>query len=191
MTPETNIALCAQPSTSTHLTEIQFGELLASTHAAGPGCSPTEAEAEEHLLACEQCAAELAGLRDSLSLFRRASTAYSNDQLRRLPPMPLPARPILSPALQPAYLVAAAALVLAAFLPMQGLRQHAPQAVAPANASASAGSIIPAHPTESNEALLDDIDHEVSASVPAPMQALADPAADTDISAQTSTQRKD
>jgi len=147
--------------------------------------------AQAHLLTCEKCAAELTSLRESLSLFQQATGAYAGNELRRLPQASLPNRPMLSPflapALQPAYWLAAAAL-LAGFLPMQTLHRHALQP-APAVASSNYAE----SESESDEALLNDIDREVSASVPAPMQALADPTAtdDTDTSVQTSTQRKD
>jgi len=169
---------------SSHLTEAQFGELLA-----GPaqGESAERAASEAHLQDCEKCAAELAGLRESLSLFRDASTAYADEQFRRLPPMPAPVRPLLAPVLRPAYLAAAAALVLAAFLPMEMLWQRSHPTAPP---SASAGTIVQAYATESNEALLNDVDREVSASVPSAMQELADPTSN-DISDPNSTQRKD
>ncbi len=180
MTPDMNLTHPSQ-----HLTEAQFGELLAqSTRVESAEC----ASAEAHLLACEQCATELAGLRESLSLFRDASTAYADDQLRRLPPMPAPARLLLTPVLRPAYLATAAALVLAAFLPMQMLWQRSHPTAQP---SAPASTTVQVFATESNEVLLDDVDREVSASVPSAMQELADPTVATDISDPNSTQRKD
>jgi hypothetical protein len=177
MTPQ----LTLQPSLA-HLTEDQFGELLADT--SGPALESAKA----HLLACDQCASELAGLRDSISLFRQASNAYADNELRSLPPVSLPARGVLSPALVPTYWLAAAALFLAAILPMQSLRQHrfpAPPAVSAGTAEST---------SQSDEALLEDIDSYTSASVPAPMQALADPSfSSTGITAtiQNSDQRKD
>jgi hypothetical protein len=89
--------------------------------------------------------------------------------------------------------VAASALLMAAILPME-LRWQRRLTVAPAIATSSAP-----HTTESDDALLADIDRELSVSVPAPMQALADPTGaasyDSDASLQTSNptpqQRKD
>jgi anti-sigma factor RsiW len=163
-----------------HLSEDQFGDLLASS--AGPRL----AFAEAHLLDCDQCAAELASLRESLSLFRQASNAYADNQLRRLPPVALPARGVLSPALQPTYWAVAAAIFLTAILPLQTLRQHTFHA-APA---VSAG--MPQSASLSDEALLQDVDSYTSASVPAPMQALADPGfASTTTTIQNPVQRKD
>ena len=173
---------------SSHLTEDQFGELLAaSTRTAASGSSATEA----HLLSCEQCAAELASLRESLSFFRQASNAYADNELRHLPPVSLPARHIFSPAFAPAYwATAAAAFFLSALLPMQMLHRHAFQ---PASGIVAG---IPDRPVQSDEALLEDVDSEISASVPTPMQALAVPtddvaSVDIDSSDSTSTQRKD
>ena len=154
-----------------HLTEEQFGELIAAP-AETAAVDPSPAAA--HLRSCEQCTAELDGLRECLSVFREASTAYANNELRRMPQVKLPARrPMLFPVLTPMYWVAAAAILLAAFLPMQTLRRHATQAALPVAAGAPAASAS----SESDEALMDDVNREESASVPAPMQALADPTA--------------
>jgi hypothetical protein len=180
MTPQ----LTPQPDTArnTHLTEDQFGELLsASTNAAVLPTSPAEA----HLLACEECAAELASLRESLTLFRHASSAYADNQLRGLPQLSIPARPAHALTLEPAYWAAAAAILLAAFLPLQTLRQHPVQTAPPVAAT------VADRPAGSDEALLEDINREISASVPTPMQALADPTAGMAASVQNSTQRKD
>jgi anti-sigma factor RsiW len=177
MTPQLALHPKSEP-----LTDDQFGELLAYTDG------PALASAEAHLLACDQCASEFAGLRDSLSLFRQASNAYADNELRNLPPVSLPARGILSPTLAPTYLLAAAALFLAAILPMQSLRQHAFRAAAAVSAS------MPESASQSDEALLDDVDSYTSASVPAPMQALADPTFSSSAIAatiQNTDQRKD
>jgi hypothetical protein len=170
------------PQLATHLTEDQFGELLSRSKD-----SPS-APAEAHVLACEQCASELASLRESLSLFRQASNTYADKELRRLPPISLPTR--RSPAMEPAYWAATAALVLAAFLPMQMMHRQSLQA-APAVAITVA-----VRPAQTDEALLEDVNQAISASVPTPMQSLADPTADVasvdiDSSIPTSTQRKD
>ena len=187
MTPQATPRTGGSPLGGNHLTEDQFGELLSQP--TGVPTSETTL-AEVHLLTCEQCAAELATLRESLSLFRQASNAYADDELRNLPPMQLPARSAQTLALQPAYWAAAAAIVLAAFLPMQALRQH------PFQPAPEASTSVTDRPVQSeDEALLEGIDTEISASVPTPMQALADPtgaaSGDFDSSVSTSTQRKD
>ena len=163
----------------THLTEEQFGELLARSASTEP--SPEIALAEAHLAACEQCAAQLASLDESLTLFRKATSAYADNQLRSMPKRPIPIR---RPALQPAYWATAAALLLAAILPMQMLHRHSVP-------SAPAVSTVVDHPVESDEALLESVNTEISESVPSPMQTLADPTTTSTTSSQTSTQRKD
>jgi hypothetical protein len=173
-----------------HLTEEQFGELIAASAKTAYDASP----AETHLRCCEQCAAELATLRECLSLFREASTAYAESELRRMPQVNLGSRRrLLFPVFGPAYwMTAAAAIFLAALVPMQTLRRHATQpapAVAVSASSTTAAS-------ESDEALLEDVNREESASVPAAMQALEDPTGSTtsaviETSNQTSDQRKD
>jgi anti-sigma factor RsiW len=171
MTPEITTrsdAPAGFPCGTAHLTEEQFGDLLA---LSSPGVDRATSAAAAHLSGCGRCAAEFAGLRESLSLFRQASTAYADNELRHLPPVSLPARSLFSPALSPAYWAAAATLFLAAILPMQSLRQHSLRTVP----SVSAG--VPESTSQSDEALLDDVDRYTSASVPAPMQVLADPAA--------------
>ena len=194
MTPELTLQPdnnARRPMGEGHLTEEQFGELIAgSAKAAAAETAPAEA----HLQGCEQCAAELASLRECLSLYREASTAYADRELRRIPQVKLPARrPLLFPGLESAYWAAAAAAIfLAALLPMQTLHRRTAQpapAVAAGAASVSVGS-------ESDEALLDDVNREESASVPAAMQALEDPSGSTasagvETSNQTSDQRKD
>lgn len=186
MTPQTHIAPPA------HLTSAQMESLFASSSALPA--------AEAHLLRCEACAAELANLRDSLSLFRQASSNHASRELSTLAPLSLPNRSLLFPALQPAHWVAIAATLLIALLPLQTLRQRPLQsasAVASVSDSAQSQSEI-----QSDVALLNDVDREVSASVPTPMQALADPtqsgdSASVDIQAsgqtpdQTQSQRKD
>jgi len=173
---------------SPHLTEEQFGELLAQPAGAA---NPSIAYAEAHLVACVQCAAELAGLRESLSLFREASATHADNVLRRLPPVSVPLRGLFSPALERACLATVAAVVfLAALLPMQMLRQHAARSPA-AIATGSSGSL-----AESDEALLDNVDRDASAALPTPMQALEDPIAGVsssriDSSISPSDQRKD
>jgi anti-sigma factor RsiW len=168
----------AQPGIAgcAHLTGEQFGELLA--RSAGSLELP-DALAEAHLRACERCAAELAALRESLALFREASSAYADRQLRLLPQWRIPVR---HHGLQPAYF-AAAAILLISVIPMQMAhrRSQLPKPVVAAGA-------------ESDDALLEDVSSEVSASVPAPMQALDDPIVATENSAEsvaTSNQRKD
>jgi anti-sigma factor RsiW len=175
-----------------HLTEEQFGELIA---AFAKSAAADTALAEAHLSSCEQCSAELAGLRECLSLYREASTAYADRELRNMPQVKLPARRLLLfPAPAPAYWAAAAAIFLAALLPMQTLLRHSAQPAPTAAKLAPSAAVA----SESDEALLDDVNREESASVPTPMQALEDPTASAtstssavEITNQNSDQRKD
>jgi len=159
-----------------HLTESQFGEIFVGASMSAPSA------VEAHLLLCEQCAAELAAMRESLSVFRQASSAYAEAELRRLPQIAV--RRCAAPFFDPAYMVAAAALFLAALLPMQALHRFVSQ---PAPAMETVAAV---QPTESDRALLEDVDREASLSVPAAMQSLADPSTDG-AAVQTPTQRKD
>lgn len=170
-----------------HLTEAEFAEIIS-----GPSGTAgfTLTASEEHALTCEQCTAELDALRESLDLFREASAAYANAELRRIPAVKLPARRMLPFPLRPVYLAAAAALVLASVIPMQLLHQRS-QKIARQAATANAATSFEHYATESNEALLDDVDRAASASVPDSMQALADPMGDSDLSIRKSNQRKD
>jgi len=179
------------PISSGHLTEVQFGELLDGTkdnvvNKTDRALSP----AEEHLLTCAQCATELATLREALVLFREVSTAYAESELRNIPRVELPARRARMFTLRPAYFAAAAALLLASFIPIQMLHQRAQKAAQQA-ASATAATNFERYASESNEALLDDVNNAASASVPDSMQALADPMGTNDLSVQKSNQRKD
>ena len=174
-----------------HLTGEQFGELMAGTTEAAGG---ELALAEAHLLVCEQCAMELASLREAICFFREASNAYADEELRQRPRWILPARSSFSRSLAPAYWVAAAAMLLTALFPLQVMRRHS---VAPAAASVSSVAASAAgRDTQSDEALLADVNSEISASVPTSMQTLADPnndgtAVNSENSVATSNQRKD
>jgi hypothetical protein len=139
-----------------------------------PAATPCgESAVEAHLLTCEQCASEIERLRETLALFRETSVAYArNVSAESTATQP---RSWIAPArrpLQPAYLVAAAAMLLTAvLLPMQ-LRRPAEAVPAAVNRTAA--------PAVSDEALLADIDNDLSKSVPASMQALDDPAGSKD-----------
>jgi anti-sigma factor RsiW len=190
MTPQ----LVPQPPAAhgeAHLTGEQFGELLARfTEAVGP--EPTPAEA--HLQACEACATELASLREVITLYREASKAYAEEELRGIARWRLPERRVFTHRLVPAYWVAAAAMIMTALFPLQVLRRHAVRTPAAEIASATASNT--AASAQTDEALLEDVNSEISASVPTSMQELADPSDDastvnSESSVATSNQRKD
>lgn len=163
-----------------HLNEQQIAELLAASPRDLQEI-PELAETQAHTLACAECGAELARMQQSLALFREASTAYADAHLRRVPSFQPPVRRRF---LQPVYWAAAATgLLLAAFVPIQHPAPPAPQlpvVVSPQQA-----------PAESDEALLESVNREVSESVPTPMAALADPNGSTSQASQNSTQRTD
>ena len=164
-----------------HLTGEQFGELLSrATGAVGEELTRTEA----HVQACEVCATELASLREVIALFRDASKAYAEEELRGIPRFELPRRRVFRHSMVQATWLVAAAMFLAALLPLQVLRRHAVrmQAVA-ANATASDTSST----AQSDEALLDDVSREVSATVPSSMQALNDPNGDATVAGSESS----
>ena len=72
-----------------HLTGEQFGELLSRfTEEARSEATPAEA----HVQTCEACAMELASLREAITLFRDASIAYAEEELRGIPRFELPRR---------------------------------------------------------------------------------------------------
>lgn len=184
LTPQPN--LTGATDSTTHLTSEQFAELL-DRPAQAAGSSPTLAEA--HLLGCQECTAELASLREALSFFREASSAYAESELKRIPKVTLPTRSRLFPLVQPAYWAVAIAMLLVAVIPMQLHRQQ------PLRPATVATEEVAAASTQSDEALLEDVNRELSTSVPTPMQSLADPTAtasssSTDTSIPASAQRK-
>jgi hypothetical protein len=85
-------------------------------------------------------------------------------------------------------------MFMTALFPLQVLRRHS---VAPAPAAVSSVAASDAdRDAQSDEALLEDVNSEISRSVPASMQALADPSDDetavnSETSVATSNQRKD
>jgi hypothetical protein len=178
ITSQSNIAL----SGYAHLTEDQFGELLATS---APAVDSNSASVESHLLSCKQCACEVASLREAVALFRQATSDYADNQLYRMPRITLPSRRVVSPTLEPGWLVAAAVIVLLSILPMQITRRHLLQPRSPSAAAISNNL------SESDEALLEDVDRYTSALVPAPMQALADPTTSLSTPTQSFVQRKD
>jgi hypothetical protein len=137
---------------------------------------------QAHLQACLVCSAELTSLRDSLSHFRDASVAYSRQEFAQSYAQRSIAPPhsYLS---QPLYWAAAVVVFVAALFPLS-LRHNIPTGLGTA-ATTSASTRI----SESDEALLADIDQKLSADVPSPMDPLADPTAGTAQATSTTDQR--
>jgi hypothetical protein len=143
---------------------------------------------QDHLRACPACTAELANLPESLSLFREASTAFAHQQLlHQSTPNSLRSRsirPLHRTVLHPGYwaAAAAAAILVVAALPLR-FHQH------PQSPSSPPAVVTPAHTTESDEALLEDINQTLSSPIPSPMQPLADPTDNSAANQSTSPKR--
>ena len=167
-----------------HLTEQQFAELLAASPREVDEISAgSELASHIHVSECADCAAELTRMRESLALFREASTAYADTHLHPVVSWQTPAR--RSFGFQPAYwAAAAAAALLAGFIPLQmALRHPAPKPDQPIQ------TVAQRTPAETDQALLDDVNRELSESVPTPMAALLDPAGSSTEASPNSTQR--
>jgi hypothetical protein len=161
-----------------HLTHEQLCDVILADSSLP--CEGTSAIVQDHLRACLHCSAELESLRISLSLFREASTAYAGQQFARSFLKRGSIAPPQRYLTQPLYWAAAAVVLVAASFPLSLYRQHRPLPAATA--------VVASHATESDEALLEEVDQTVSADVPSPMEPLADPTAGSTES--TSSQRK-
>jgi hypothetical protein len=137
----------------------------------------------EHLRACLICSAELRSLRDSLSHFRDASVSYARQEFAQSYAQRSSIAPPHTFLSQPLYWAAAAVVFVAALFPLSMHRQH------PAPAVIGTTATSPSRQTESDEALLADIDQKLSADVPSPMEPLADPTAGATSTTSTSDQR--
>lgn len=169
-------------STAQHLTDEQFGELLER-----PTRAAETSDADAHLARCEQCREELNSMREAVVLFRDSAAAFAERELGRSQRVRASSFVPMHRGVSHGLLWAAAGLlVIAGALPLE-LQRHA-RPLPQANRTTANAAIT----SESDEALLEDINREVSASVPAPMQALADPTGNASASADapTSTTRK-
>jgi hypothetical protein len=163
-----------------HLTHEQLCDLILADSSLRP--SDDSDVVEQHLQACLICSAELKSLRDSLSHFRDASVAYARQEFAQSYAQRSSIAPPHSYLSQPLYWAAAAVLFVAALFPITLHQQHS-AATSTVEATAAAPQ------TESDEALLADIDQKVSADVPSPMEPLADPTDGTTSTTSTSDQR--
>jgi hypothetical protein len=128
---------------------------LTAEQISGWALGERSKKTEDHILVCAACQAELTGLQATLGQFRNSVRAWSREQFD--------ANAALSTAWHrrpsyPALRWAAAVFVmaLALSLSMRGwLRQPAP-----------------AYPSVSDAALLNQVDREISRSVPGPMEPL-------------------
>ena len=176
---------------NSHLTHEQLSDLLLTdTPSNTEAFSADQLElSREHVAHCAICAGELADLRRSLTLFRSTADAWAHHAWERhvaaqrdaFPSAALRQRSAVVTFFQkPAVwaTAAAAALLLAAALP---LTQHRGAGIAARTSDKSATSAAVrqgplTHASQSDEALLLEINQTLSSSVPTPMQPLADPA---------------
>ena len=169
-----------------HLTHEQLCELILADSSLQPDGESSNGDSDivqAHLRACLICSAELRSLRDSLSHFRDASISYARQEFAHSYARRSSIAPPHSFLSQPLYWTAAAVVCVAALFPLSLHRQR------PVSGGATTISATPQQTTESDAALLADIDQDISADVPAPMQPLADPTAGTTSAASTSDQR--
>jgi hypothetical protein len=178
---------------TSHLTHEQLCDLLLSGQSrdAWVLSSPELDAARDHIQECKACSEEFATLSDSMQLFRSTADSWSSQEWSRkslvqastLKPVTSGSRlrglfrqPLLWGA-------SAAALAIAVAIPFT---LHRMDNTAGNDASISTPSAYTkAVNTQSDEALLEEINQTLSSSVPSPMQPLADP---TDQASQT--QRK-
>jgi hypothetical protein len=170
-----------------HLTHEQLCDLIladSSLQPEGEFSNPDSDVVHAHLRACLICSAELSSLRDSLSHFRVASVSYARQEFAqsyaRRSSSIAPPHSFLS---QPLYWTAAVLVFVAALFPLSMHRQR------PVSGGATSIASSPSQTSESDAALLADIDQAISADVPAPMQPLADPTAGTTSTTSISDQR--
>ena len=172
-----------------HLTHEQLCDLILAERSL-----PLEDESTDdrkhgsdiiqaHLRACPLCSAELTSLRDSLSHFRDASVSYAREEFAQNYARKSSIAPPHSYLSQPLYWTAAAVVFVAALFPLSMHRQRA------ITHGVTTATLSSPQTTESDAALLADIDQEISADVPAPMQPLADPTAGATSATSASDQR--
>jgi hypothetical protein len=173
-----------------HLTHEQLCDLIladSSLPLESESQCTTEPDSDvihAHLRACPVCSAELRSLRDSLSHFRQASTSYARQEFALSYAQRSSIAPPHSYLSQPLYWTAAALVFVAALFPLSNMHRQRP--ITSTTMTTSSASI---QTTESDEALLADIEQKVSADVPSPMEPLADPTADATSTTSTSEQR--
>jgi hypothetical protein len=172
-----------------HLTHEQLCDLILAERSL-----PLEDESTDdrklgsdivqaHLRACPLCSAELTSLRDSLSHFHDASVSFARQEFAQNYAHRSSIAPPHSYLSQPLYWTAAAVVFVAALFPLSMHRQR------PITHGVTTATLSSPQTTESDAALLADIDQEISADVPAPMQPLADPTAGATSATSSSDQR--
>ena len=158
-----------------HLNHEQLCDLLLASDSRETHESGRLELLRQHLRECHPCAAELASLSESLTAFRSTATAWSASEWNRSETRTRSLR--LASARPRSFIpaalwTAAAALVVAATLPLALHR------TSPATPKAPVTAVHAVAPTsQSDEALLEEVNETLSSSIPSPMQPLDDPTA--------------
>jgi hypothetical protein len=150
---------------------------------------------EDHLRACPLCAGELHALQAALVNFREAATSFANQELSLLrsresdrPTVPTVRRAVLSSDRfyrKPFLWAVAAVLVVGAtvgsVLPLHLHRQHDFDSSSVSSSVAAIASARQSSPApESDQALLEEVDQDLSSSVPSALEPLDDPLSTAD-----------
>lgn len=160
-----------------HLTHEQISDVLLEDASTLELSASANDAVHEHLSTCLICSGELASLRQAFSSFRDTSIALASRELLRASLHPATPDPAAKRNFfhQPGYWAAGvAAALLLAVLP---LGMHHPQPTRATPAVTTQAQQQPARTVqslESDEALLNDINQQLSASVPTSMQPLED-----------------
>jgi hypothetical protein len=166
-----------------HLNHEQLCDLLIGSQDNEDASSVLIARREasqEHLRDCLICASEFDLMRSSIAGFHDTATALADRELARRP-----IRPRFSPIygaqqrglITFAFVWATAALVIAAIIPM-GLLNPKLNPMSPPDTAVTQSATSSEAQSDSDAALLDSIDEDLSAAIPTPMQPLAGPSAE-------------
>ena len=147
-----------------HLTDEQMYDLL------DPAANTA---AEQHLKSCAACQHEVASLRESLTNFRGAATNFAAIAGPRIPPVAARSTSFFGPKLWAASFATATAVLALSISMLHPIHNN--------TATAGVQTVVT---TESDDALLDGIQKDLSTSIPPSLEPLAVPAA----SGETSTQ---
>ena len=158
-----------------HLTSRQLDCLLIGD---------TDNTATAHIATCETCAAEVATMRSSIAMLSDSLTGMSDHaRLRRNLLAGMQGERLVTPArtwprMISTFALAGSVAILAAVVPLSHL-MHPPTPAAPV--------ITQTHSVESDEALLNEIDQQLSTNVPEALAPLEDP---TGTQPQSATNKK-
>jgi anti-sigma factor RsiW len=160
---------------NTHLTDEQMYELLDQNPNA-----PLQLQTKSHLSDCAHCRSEVSSLHASLMNFRVAATNLAAAETPSLAARAIaPRKQSMRPRIWAAALTAATALLAVTIAVVHPIKT-APKP----NGTITTAAAQPPTATESDEALLDGIQQDLSTSIPPSLEPLAVPAA----SSETSTQ---